>query len=92
MIKSSAFLFPWVLHHPLSPPQWREAMDRFCEEESQSSGFSCCEMLQGDARYDCFSGRAPHPRYDRVLHSPQSALQELTLGHICGTHKIDKKK
>ncbi|XP_046906139.1 extracellular matrix protein 1-like isoform X2 [Hypomesus transpacificus] len=71
--------------------KWREAMDRFCEEESQSSGFSCCEMLQGDARYDCFSGRAPHPRYDRVLHSPQSALQELTLGHICGTHKIDKK-
>ena len=95
MIKSSAFFFPLVLRHPLSPPQWREIMDKFCEEEGQSSGssgFSCCEMVQGDARYGCFSGHAPHPGYDGALHPPQAALEEPTLGHICGIHKIHKKK
>ncbi|XP_062321999.1 extracellular matrix protein 1-like isoform X2 [Osmerus eperlanus] len=77
---------------PCADGKWREVMDKFCEEEGQSSGFSCCEMVQGDARYGCFSGRAPHPGYGRELHSPQSALQEPTLGHICDTHKIAKKK
>lgn len=78
--------------------KWSELLDRFCvEEEGKSPRFSCCELAPGEERYDCFSSRSPHPDYGPKLHSsPSSAFptntQDTTLGQICETHKIIKKK
>ncbi|XP_028971411.2 extracellular matrix protein 1 isoform X2 [Esox lucius] len=74
--------------------KWREVLDRFCDDEQKGTvrNSSCCGAEESEQRYTCFSSRAPHPAYDQELHFASDAPQAPTLGHICETHKIIKKK
>uniref|UniRef100_A0A4W5RKX7 Extracellular matrix protein 1b n=1 Tax=Hucho hucho TaxID=62062 RepID=A0A4W5RKX7_9TELE len=79
---------------PCVEEKWREVLDRFCEEEQKGRphNSSCCDVGEGEERYTCFSSRAPHPDYDQKLDSASATPQTHTLGHICETYKIIKKK
>ncbi|XP_056142447.1 extracellular matrix protein 1-like isoform X2 [Lampris incognitus] len=75
--------------------KWREEMDRFCQEEKGGkTSFGCCEKAEGRERYDCFQAHAPQPGYEPDLSAPPAATSQgpPSLGQICETHKIIKKK
>ncbi|KAM4601087.1 extracellular matrix protein 1 [Polymixia lowei] len=74
--------------------KWREEMDRYCREEKGGKlNFPCCEKAEDSERYECFHARAPHPGYDvDLLAATAASLEDPSLGQICETHKIIKKK
>ncbi|KAL0985383.1 hypothetical protein UPYG_G00156190 [Umbra pygmaea] len=73
--------------------RWREEIDSFCHQEKMTMALnsSCCDAGEGEQRYNCFSNSAPNPAYNKELHYWSDAKTP-TLGHICETQEIIKKK
>ena len=73
--------------------QWREEMDRFCREDKERKmKYHCCEMEEGQERYECFHSSSPSAGYNVDLSTYTPTLQNASLGQICETHKLIKKK
>ncbi|CAL8247222.1 unnamed protein product [Lota lota] len=73
--------------------KWREEMDRFCREDKERNmKYHCCEMEEGQERYECFHSNAPGAGYNVELSTYTPTLQNVSLGQICETHKLIKKK
>ncbi|KAJ3598642.1 hypothetical protein NHX12_002147 [Muraenolepis orangiensis] len=70
--------------------KWREQMDKFCKEEKMM--YHCCEIEAGHERYECFQSSAPSSGYDVDPSTTASPVKNTTLGQICDTHKLIKKK
>ncbi|KAG7282149.1 hypothetical protein CRUP_034896, partial [Coryphaenoides rupestris] len=70
--------------------KWREEMDRFCNEDKHGKiKYHCCEV---EERYVCFQSSAPSAGYDVDLSTATPTSQNASLGQICETHKLIKKK
>ncbi|CAL8256606.1 unnamed protein product [Boreogadus saida] len=73
--------------------KWREEMDRFCREDKERKmKYHCCEMEEGQERYECFHSSSPSAGYNVDLSTYTPTLQNASLGQICETHKLIKKK
>ena len=49
-------------------------------------------MEEGQERYDCFHSSSPRAGYNVDLSTYTPTLQNSSLGQICETHKLIKKK
>lgn len=65
-------------------------MDRFCKADKQGKmKYHCCEV---EDPYACFQSIAPNAGYDVDPSTATPTLQNSSLGQICETHKLIKKK
>ncbi|XP_029436550.1 extracellular matrix protein 1 [Rhinatrema bivittatum] len=74
---------------------WEKVLDQFCTDEVgvKTSHHECCKKESSADTYSCFSSSAPHPNYDREIHTLNLGdMQEPTLQHLCGDMKILSKQ
>ncbi|XP_062453715.1 extracellular matrix protein 1 [Rhea pennata] len=74
---------------------WRQALGRFCEEESavKTKQHRCCRQGGGESRWRCFAAEAPHPGYDRELRNVSLArLSPPLLRALCGPARLLTKQ
>ncbi|XP_064355098.1 extracellular matrix protein 1 [Dromaius novaehollandiae] len=80
---------------PCARAAWRQALGRFCEEESavKTKQHRCCRRGAGEARWRCFAAEAPHPAYDRPLRNVSLArLGPPLLDALCGPARLLTKQ
>ncbi|KAG9345371.1 hypothetical protein JZ751_009918, partial [Albula glossodonta] len=74
--------------------KWQDVMDKYCKEEHsvKAPRFPCCELPEGQERYNCFSTRAPKSDYRPEMLSREVEVVFPTVGMVCDTHKLLTKK
>ncbi|XP_047189385.1 extracellular matrix protein 1 [Scophthalmus maximus] len=68
--------------------KWSEELNKFClVKKGGKVDFPCCSGDGANDRHNCFQNMSADPHYNMT-----SATEQLSLGNICDTHKIIKKK